>query len=84
MMELQPHQVPVHAIQNELAFLVMHGRPHRDDAGGLLWCEFGDSQRWIQRVAGENAFEVKGAYAHHPTSGALPAPYSPLPPRKLK
>jgi membrane protein len=27
---------------------------------------------------------VRGAYAQHPTSGAFPAPYSPLPPRKLK
>jgi hypothetical protein len=27
---------------------------------------------------------ASGAYAHHPTSGALPAPYNPLPPRKLK
>ncbi len=33
---------------------------------------------------GENAFEVSGAYANQPTSGALPAPYNPTPPTKLK
>ena len=32
----------------------------------------------------ENVLAVNGAYANHPTSGAFPAPYRPLPPRKLK
>src|ERR1700680_4239599 len=32
----------------------------------------------------ENVREVNGAYANHPTSGALPAPYSPLAPTRLK
>ena len=32
----------------------------------------------------ENVCEVSGAYANHPTSGALPAPYKPLAPSKLK
>ena len=32
----------------------------------------------------EKARDVSGAYANHPTSGALPAPYKPPPPTKLK
>ena len=47
----------MHAVEHEFALLVVHGRAHRDDAGGALLFQFDDLERRIERVALDYAGE---------------------------
>lgn len=56
-MRSEPEQIFVHAIQHQLALLIVHRRAHHHDARRALRDEFDNLKRGMQRVAGIDRFE---------------------------
>src|SRR5665213_422010 len=51
------HEIFVHTVENQFAFLVVNGGTHRDHTGRALGRKLPDFQRGIERVAGIDRFE---------------------------